>query len=155
MTVYKRLEPWIDSFHELFQPVSKVVSYCQEFKKEGLNMYALERALEATLNTGKPDAALALMRVMREDGAPLRAHYFWPIIVHYSKLKQKDSEFEYVYAIFSLSFNPLALVHCIIVSLCKFCLQHRCLQKHLFHQRGNWYAYLASSCTPFHFFLCY
>lgn len=89
-------------------PVSKVVSYCQEFKKEGLNMYALERALEATLNTGKPDAALALMRVMREDGAPLRAHYFWPIIVHYSKLKQKDMVYNTVKEMISLEV-PLTL----------------------------------------------
>lgn len=102
MIDYNELESRINSFHAYFQPVSKIVSYCQEFKKEGLNMYALERALEATLNNGKPDAALALMRVMREDGSPLRAHYFWPIIVHYSKLKQKDSEFECICALFGL-----------------------------------------------------
>lgn len=81
------------------------MSYCQEFKKEGLNMYALERALEASLNAGKPDTALALIRVMREDGSPLRAHYFWPIIVHYSKLKQKDSKFENSFSLFSFNFN--------------------------------------------------
>ncbi|XP_042205243.1 leucine-rich PPR motif-containing protein, mitochondrial-like isoform X2 [Homarus americanus] len=71
-------------------PSSTIVHYCQEMKKQGLNTFALEAALGAALSNGLPDVAMFMLRVMNEDGAPLRAHYFWPIIIHYSKLGQLD-----------------------------------------------------------------
>ncbi|XP_045595399.2 leucine-rich PPR motif-containing protein, mitochondrial [Procambarus clarkii] len=66
-------------------PTSIAVQYCQEIKKNGQNMFALETALGAALSNGLPEAAMFILRVMNEDGVQLRTHYFWPIILHYAK----------------------------------------------------------------------
>ena len=63
----------------------KVVEYCQEFKEKGLNSLALEQALNSALTNGRPEEALFLMQVMKDEGCFLRPHYFWPIFLHHSK----------------------------------------------------------------------
>ncbi|KAK4325255.1 hypothetical protein Pmani_004154 [Petrolisthes manimaculis] len=72
---------------------STVVHYCQEMKKEGYNPFALETALGTALSEGHPELAMALIRVLAEDNAEVRTHYFWPIITHYAS--QGDSQMVY------------------------------------------------------------
>ncbi|XP_063887839.1 leucine-rich PPR motif-containing protein, mitochondrial-like [Scylla paramamosain] len=66
-------------------PMIKVVEYCQDLKEKGLNPLALEQALNSALTNGRPEEALFLMRVMKEEGCSLRPHYFWPIFLHHGK----------------------------------------------------------------------
>lgn len=50
----------------------------------------METALGAALSDGHPELAMALIRVLAEENAEIRTHYFWPIIIHYGK--QGDSQ---------------------------------------------------------------
>ncbi|KAK7057041.1 hypothetical protein SK128_001374 [Halocaridina rubra] len=70
--------------------VATTIQYCQRMKREGLNLYAMERALQNALILEKPELAMAISRVMMEDGATLRPHYFWPIIVQYGNQGQRE-----------------------------------------------------------------
>ncbi|KAK8734064.1 hypothetical protein OTU49_005996 [Cherax quadricarinatus] len=92
-------------------PTSVVMQYCQELRKNGQNIYASEVALGGALQYGLPEAAMFIMRVMNEDGASLRPHYFWPIILQYGK----QGEIEKVYSTVKemISFEvPLTLETC-------------------------------------------
>ncbi|XP_071514137.1 leucine-rich PPR motif-containing protein, mitochondrial isoform X2 [Panulirus ornatus] len=89
-------------------PLSVVVQYCQELKKQGMNMYALECALGTALTNGLPQAAMFILRVMNEDGAPLRAHYFWPIIAHFAKLGETEKVYDTVKEMVALE-TPLTI----------------------------------------------
>jgi leucine-rich PPR motif-containing protein len=71
----------------LFQPIEKILYYCEELEKNFLNPRSYLIALEASLTVTKiPDQALALMEAMMKNGKPLRPHYFWPLL---SSLGQK------------------------------------------------------------------
>lgn len=50
-----------------------------------MNPRALEVALENSLRNGKESIALALMKEAKENGTPIRQHYFWPLIIHRGK----------------------------------------------------------------------
>lgn len=69
----------------------------------------METALGTALGEGHPELAMALMRVLAEDNAEIRTHYFWPIITHYGKQGDSQSKnvlcgVEYCYKILSPPF---------------------------------------------------
>ncbi|XP_064103349.1 leucine-rich PPR motif-containing protein, mitochondrial-like [Macrobrachium nipponense] len=82
--------------------VVTIVQYCQKMKREGLNLYAMERCLQFALSMGRPELALPLMRVIVEDGGTVRSHYFWPVFVQCSNEGDKESEYLCICLIFIL-----------------------------------------------------
>ena len=78
--------------HFISQPMTKVVEYCQNLKEKGLNPLALETALNSALINGRPEEALFLMRVMKDEGCHLRPHYFWPIFLHHGRNSNTQSK---------------------------------------------------------------
>lgn len=51
----------------------------------GRNPIALQNAAEAALQLGKTPLALDMLTRMKQIGFPVRAHYFWPIMLHSAK----------------------------------------------------------------------
>lgn len=91
--------------------VATIIQYCQTLKGEGFNMYALERALQFALTLERPELALAISRVMLEDGAPVRSHYFWPVIMHYASRGEKEMLYNTVKEMLAMEI-PLTLETC-------------------------------------------
>ncbi|XP_068242472.1 LOW QUALITY PROTEIN: leucine-rich PPR motif-containing protein, mitochondrial-like [Palaemon carinicauda] len=95
---------------ELYSVVT-VVQYCQKMKREGLNIFAMERALQFALSMGRADLALALMRVIVEDGGTLRSHYFWPVLVCYASEGDKENIYRTISEMIALEV-PVSLDTC-------------------------------------------
>ncbi|XP_059481411.1 leucine-rich PPR motif-containing protein, mitochondrial isoform X2 [Neocloeon triangulifer] len=72
------------------RPVEKVISICEELQNSGANTKACLLALEMALVAGKEQVAYALMHKMKEQGTPLRQHFFWPLLVNQQKKKSVE-----------------------------------------------------------------
>ncbi|GBP68087.1 Leucine-rich PPR motif-containing protein, mitochondrial [Eumeta japonica] len=67
-------------------PSSIICRVAQELMSSGRNPIALHNATEAALQLGKIPVAIDLLTKMKELNIPLRPHYFWPLLIHSSKL---------------------------------------------------------------------
>lgn len=61
-----------------FQPVEDIVKLTEQLKKDGHTSYGLSLAVESCFHNGNVDLTLNLLRVLKEQGEPVRNHYFWP-----------------------------------------------------------------------------
>ncbi|XP_048208975.1 leucine-rich PPR motif-containing protein, mitochondrial isoform X2 [Perognathus longimembris pacificus] len=68
-------------------PGEKLINYCRKLKEVKLHSSPLQFTLHCALTTYKTDLAKALMKALKEDGFPLRTHYFWPLLVAHKKEK--------------------------------------------------------------------
>jgi hypothetical protein len=60
------------------QPSDRIIKYCHKLIEDGLNKFALQKACEHALMGRKFEKAFDLFEALKESGAPLRQHYFWP-----------------------------------------------------------------------------
>uniref|UniRef100_A0A673JLV4 Leucine-rich PPR motif-containing protein, mitochondrial-like n=1 Tax=Sinocyclocheilus rhinocerous TaxID=307959 RepID=A0A673JLV4_9TELE len=67
--------------------VENIVGFCKDLKDSGLHSSPLQFTLQCALEAKKTGMAVELMRRMKEEGLPLRPHYFWPLFTHYQKEK--------------------------------------------------------------------
>lgn len=91
--------------------VVTIVQYCQKMKREGLNIYAMERCLQFALVMGRAELALPLMRVIVEDGGTVRSHYFWPVFVLCSNEGDQDKLYRTISEMLALEV-PVSLETC-------------------------------------------
>uniref|UniRef100_A0A671LHA9 Leucine-rich PPR motif-containing protein, mitochondrial-like n=1 Tax=Sinocyclocheilus anshuiensis TaxID=1608454 RepID=A0A671LHA9_9TELE len=63
------------------------VNIFTNLKDSGLHSSPLQFTLQCSLEAKKTGMAVELMRRMKEEGVPLRPHYFWPLFTHYQKEK--------------------------------------------------------------------
>uniref|UniRef100_A0A8C1NQH8 Leucine rich pentatricopeptide repeat containing n=1 Tax=Cyprinus carpio TaxID=7962 RepID=A0A8C1NQH8_CYPCA len=63
------------------------VNIFTNLKDSGLHSSPLQFTLQCALEAKKTGMAVELMRRMKEEGLPLRPHYFWPLFTHYQKEK--------------------------------------------------------------------
>ncbi|XP_064484083.1 leucine-rich PPR motif-containing protein, mitochondrial-like [Ornithodoros turicata] len=68
-------------------PSEKILYYCKELQEH--NPRALLKSTEASLQQGKTELAMSLLKELRNQGIPLRPHYFNPLIV-----RKKSNEAE-------------------------------------------------------------
>uniref|UniRef100_A0A1B0GLS0 Pentacotripeptide-repeat region of PRORP domain-containing protein n=1 Tax=Lutzomyia longipalpis TaxID=7200 RepID=A0A1B0GLS0_LUTLO len=61
-------------------PVGKILTACDTIQEEGLNSRPLLIAIEAGLVQGSPEIVIPLLKKAKEQGFPLRQHYFWPLL---------------------------------------------------------------------------
>ncbi|CAB3256339.1 unnamed protein product [Arctia plantaginis] len=66
-------------------PSSIIGFITQDLMSTGRNTIALQNAAEAALQLGKTPLALDMLTRMKQIGLPIRAHYFWPIMLHNAK----------------------------------------------------------------------
>uniref|UniRef100_A0A673JIP4 Leucine-rich PPR motif-containing protein, mitochondrial-like n=1 Tax=Sinocyclocheilus rhinocerous TaxID=307959 RepID=A0A673JIP4_9TELE len=69
-----------------------IVGFCKDLKDSGLHSSPLQFTLQCALEAKKTGMAVELMRRMKEEGLPLRPHYFWPLFTHYQKEKNISGE---------------------------------------------------------------
>lgn len=62
------------------RPLEKIVSICREMEESGLNSKALVVAAEMSLQSTNVDLACSLLSLLKQDGFPIRPHYFWPLL---------------------------------------------------------------------------
>ncbi|KAJ7422080.1 Leucine-rich PPR motif-containing protein, mitochondrial [Willisornis vidua] len=75
-------------------PVKKLKQYCNELKEAKMHSAPLTFILRCALETNKPALAIDVMKMMKEEGLPLRPHYSWPLLVQYHKEKNLKGVFE-------------------------------------------------------------
>ncbi|NXU59126.1 LPPRC protein, partial [Turnix velox] len=75
-------------------PVSKLMQFCNELKEAKMHSAPLPFILRCALEANKPDLAIAVMKMMKKEGLPLRPHYCWPLLVGFQKEKNLKGVFE-------------------------------------------------------------
>nr|XP_047913637.1 leucine-rich PPR motif-containing protein, mitochondrial [Anser cygnoides] len=75
-------------------PLSKLKQFCSELKETKMHSAPLTFVLRCALEANKSALAIDVMKTMKEEGVPLRPHYFWPLIVGFQKEKNLKGIFE-------------------------------------------------------------
>uniref|UniRef100_A0A672NFU4 Leucine rich pentatricopeptide repeat containing n=1 Tax=Sinocyclocheilus grahami TaxID=75366 RepID=A0A672NFU4_SINGR len=65
--------------------VENIVGFCKDLKDSGLHSSPLQFTLQCALEAKKTGER------MKEEGLPLRPHYFWPLFIHYQKEKNSSA----------------------------------------------------------------
>ncbi|XP_034370056.1 leucine-rich PPR motif-containing protein, mitochondrial isoform X2 [Arvicanthis niloticus] len=68
-------------------PAEKLIDYCQRLRDAKVHTSSLQFTLHCALQANKPALAKAVMEALREEGFPIRTHYFWPLLVGHQKTK--------------------------------------------------------------------
>ncbi|NXH47700.1 LPPRC protein, partial [Dicaeum eximium] len=75
-------------------PVSKLKQFCKELKEAKMHSAPLPFVLRCALEANKSALAIVVMKMMKEEGLPLRPHYCWPLLVTYQKENNLKGIFE-------------------------------------------------------------
>uniref|UniRef100_A0A803VXL6 Leucine rich pentatricopeptide repeat containing n=1 Tax=Ficedula albicollis TaxID=59894 RepID=A0A803VXL6_FICAL len=75
-------------------PVSKLKQFCTELKEAKMHSAPLPFVLRCALETNRLALAIDVMKLMKEEGLPLRPHYCWPLLVAYQKQNNLKGIFE-------------------------------------------------------------
>ncbi|NWH36666.1 LPPRC protein, partial [Chloropsis hardwickii] len=75
-------------------PVDKLKQFCDELKEAKMHSAPLPFVLRCALETNKSALAIVVMKMMKEEGLPLRPHYCWPLLVAYQKENNLKGIFE-------------------------------------------------------------
>uniref|UniRef100_A0A8C3DEW2 Leucine rich pentatricopeptide repeat containing n=1 Tax=Corvus moneduloides TaxID=1196302 RepID=A0A8C3DEW2_CORMO len=66
-------------------PLNKLKQYCNELKEAKMHSAPLQFILRCALEANRSALAIDVMKMMKEEGLPLRPHYCWPLLVAYQK----------------------------------------------------------------------
>ncbi|NWR70299.1 LPPRC protein, partial [Centropus unirufus] len=75
-------------------PLSKLKQFCDELKEANMHSAPLQFILRCALETNKSALAIDVMKMMKEEGLPLRPHYSWPLLVAFQKEKNLKGIFD-------------------------------------------------------------
>ncbi|NWU89490.1 LPPRC protein, partial [Upupa epops] len=75
-------------------PANKLKQYCNELKEAKMHSAPLTFILRCALETNKSALAIDIMKMMKEEGLPLRPHYSWPLLVGFQKQNNIKGIFE-------------------------------------------------------------
>ncbi|NXN95982.1 LPPRC protein, partial [Rhinopomastus cyanomelas] len=75
-------------------PVSKLKQYCNELKEAKMHSAPLPFVLRCALEANRSALAIDIMKMMKEEGLPLRPHYCWPLLVGFQKENNTKGIFE-------------------------------------------------------------
>uniref|UniRef100_A0A6Q2XC91 PROP1-like PPR domain-containing protein n=1 Tax=Esox lucius TaxID=8010 RepID=A0A6Q2XC91_ESOLU len=67
------------------KPVEKLARYCQELQDSNCHAAPLQFTLYCCLEAKNTATALELMKIMKEQGQPIRPHFFWPLLMQHVK----------------------------------------------------------------------
>ncbi|XP_058407312.1 leucine-rich PPR motif-containing protein, mitochondrial [Diceros bicornis minor] len=87
-------------------PVEKLKDYCKKLKEAQMHTSPLQFTLQCALLANKPDLAKALMKALKEEGFPVRTHYFWPLLVGHQKEKNVQGIIEILKEMHEMGVNP-------------------------------------------------
>uniref|UniRef100_A0A8D2M5X0 Leucine rich pentatricopeptide repeat containing n=1 Tax=Zonotrichia albicollis TaxID=44394 RepID=A0A8D2M5X0_ZONAL len=66
-------------------PMSKLKQFSKELKEAKMHSAPLPFILRCALEANRSALAIDVMKMMKEEGLPLRPHYCWPLLVAYQK----------------------------------------------------------------------
>ncbi|NWR50451.1 LPPRC protein, partial [Regulus satrapa] len=75
-------------------PVTKLKQFCKELKEAKMHSAPLQFILRCALETNRSALAIDVMKIMKEEGLPIRPHYCWPLLVAYQKENNLKGIFE-------------------------------------------------------------
>ncbi|NXB03819.1 LPPRC protein, partial [Cnemophilus loriae] len=75
-------------------PVNKLKQFCNELKEAKMHSAPLPFILRCALEANRSALAIDVMKMMKEEGLPLRPHYCWPLLVSYQKENNLKGIFE-------------------------------------------------------------
>uniref|UniRef100_U3FDU7 Leucine-rich PPR motif-containing protein, mitochondrial n=1 Tax=Callithrix jacchus TaxID=9483 RepID=U3FDU7_CALJA len=87
-------------------PVEKLTDYCKKLKEVQMHSCPLQFTLSCALLANKTDLAKDLMKAMKEEGFPIRTHYFWPLLVGHQKEKNVQGIIEVLKGMQELGVHP-------------------------------------------------
>ncbi|XP_037384043.1 leucine-rich PPR motif-containing protein, mitochondrial [Talpa occidentalis] len=87
-------------------PAEKLKDYCKKLKEAKMHSSPLQFTLYCALVANKTDLAKDLMKALREEGFPVRTHYFWPMLVGYQKEKNAEGIIEVLKVMHEMGVNP-------------------------------------------------
>ncbi|XP_007942609.1 leucine-rich PPR motif-containing protein, mitochondrial [Orycteropus afer afer] len=87
-------------------PVEKLKDYCKKLKEAHMHSSPFQFTLHCALVANKTDLAKALMKALKEEGFPVRTHYFWPLIVGHQKEKNVHGIIQILKAMHEMGVNP-------------------------------------------------
>lgn len=68
-------------------PAEKLIDYCKRLRDAKVHSSSLQFTLHCALQANKTALATAVMEALRDEGFPIRTHYFWPLLVGHQKTK--------------------------------------------------------------------
>ncbi|NXN09184.1 LPPRC protein, partial [Indicator maculatus] len=75
-------------------PMNKLKQFCVELKETKMHSAPLPFILRCALEANKSALAIDIMKMMKEEGLPLRPHYSWPLLVQFQKENNLKGIFE-------------------------------------------------------------
>ncbi|XP_072533831.1 leucine-rich PPR motif-containing protein, mitochondrial [Salminus brasiliensis] len=84
----------------------ELVSFCRDMKDSNLHSAPLHFVLYCALETKKTALAVELMKVIKNEGFPIRPHYFWPLLVQHKNNKDTAGAVEVLKAMSELGVVP-------------------------------------------------
>uniref|UniRef100_A0A8C5T294 Leucine rich pentatricopeptide repeat containing n=1 Tax=Malurus cyaneus samueli TaxID=2593467 RepID=A0A8C5T294_9PASS len=66
-------------------PLKKLKQFCNELQEAKMHSAPLPFVLRCALEANRSALAIDVMKMMKEEGLPLRPHYCWPLLVAYQK----------------------------------------------------------------------
>ncbi|XP_064014468.1 leucine-rich PPR motif-containing protein, mitochondrial isoform X1 [Pogoniulus pusillus] len=75
-------------------PLNKLKQFCVELKEAKMHSAPLPFILRCALEANKSALAVDVMKMMKEEGLPLRPHYSWPLLAQFQKEKNLKGVFE-------------------------------------------------------------
>lgn len=88
------------------RPATKLKHFCDELKSANIHSAPLQMTLHCALELKKPELAIDLMKIMKEEGLPVRPHYFWPLLVVHQKEKNVQGTIEVLKAMHEMQVEP-------------------------------------------------
>ncbi|XP_072793888.1 leucine-rich PPR motif-containing protein, mitochondrial [Vicugna pacos] len=87
-------------------PAEKIKDYCQKLKEAPLHASPFQFTLQCALLANNLDLAKTLMKALKEEGFPIRTHYFWPLLVGHQKKKNVQGVVEVLKGMHEVGVTP-------------------------------------------------
>ncbi|KAK2824504.1 hypothetical protein Q5P01_021679 [Channa striata] len=86
--------------------VEKIGHYCKELQESNLHAAPLSFTLSCSLEAKKTGMSIELMKLLKEQGFPIRPHYFWPLFTYLVKDNNTAGVVELVKVMQELDVSP-------------------------------------------------
>ncbi|KAM9344741.1 leucine-rich PPR motif-containing protein, mitochondrial [Symphorus nematophorus] len=87
-------------------PLEKIGLYCKELQESNMHTAPLSFTLSCALEAKKTGTSFELMKMMKEQGLPIRPHYFWPLLTQHVKDNNTAGVVEVVKGMQELEVSP-------------------------------------------------
>ncbi|KAJ8248315.1 hypothetical protein GJAV_G00240690 [Gymnothorax javanicus] len=96
-------------------PVEKILQYCRELQEAKLHSSPVQFTLQCALEAKKAGTAVQLMKTMKEEGLPIRPHYFWPLLAQYQTGQDTQGVLQVLQSMQDLDVQPDVDTYCTYV----------------------------------------